>query len=77
MDYRTFFHHKRVILFSMSGQKLVERGQRSQIDKKKIIGIFDFFPYITLVFFLFQGTGHNFSPRNVIFGLREPCTIEN
>ena len=27
------------------------------------------FPYITLVFFLFQATGHSFSPRNVIFGL--------
>ena len=41
------------------------------------IGIFRFFPYITLVNFLFQATGHSFSPRNVIFGLREPCTIRN
>ena len=37
----------------------------------------DFFPYtsITLVIFWFQATGHRFSPRNVMFGLREPCTI--
>ena len=41
------------------------------------IGIFRFFPYIPLVNFLFQATGHSFSPRNVIFGLREPCSIEN
>ena len=41
------------------------------------IGIFRFFPYITLVNFWFQATGHSFSPRNVIFGLREPCTIIN
>ena len=41
------------------------------------IGIFRFFPYITLVKFWFQATGHSFSPRNVIFGLREPCTIRN
>ena len=31
------------------------------------IGIFRFFPYITLVHFLFQATGHSFTPRNVIF----------
>ena len=36
-----------------------------------------FFSYITLVKFWFQGTGHSFSPRNRIFGLREPCTIRN
>jgi len=41
------------------------------------IGLFRFFPYITLVHFLFQATGHIFSPRNVIFGLREPCSIQN
>ena len=41
------------------------------------IGIFQFFPYITLVIFLFQATGHSFSCRNMIFGLREPCTIGN
>ena len=41
------------------------------------IGIFRFFPYITLVNFWFQATGHSFSPRNVIFGLREPCTTKN
>ena len=41
------------------------------------IGIFRFFPYITLVNFCFQATGHGFSPRNVMFGLREPCTIIN
>ena len=41
------------------------------------IGIFRFFPYITLVNFWFQAPGHSFSPRNVIFWLREPCTIEN
>ena len=39
--------------------------------------IFRFFPYITLVIFCFQATGHNFSPRDMIFGLREPCTIGN
>ena len=39
--------------------------------------IFRFFPYITLVNFCFQATGHNFSPRDMIFGLREPCTIRN
>ena len=33
-------------------------------------GIFLFFPYITIF-------GHRFSPRNVIFVLREPCTIGN
>ena len=38
---------------------------------------FIFFPYITLVNFLFQATGHIFSSRNVIFGLRELCTIRN
>ena len=41
------------------------------------IGIFRFFPYITLVNFGFQATGHRFSPRNMINGLREPCTIRN
>ena len=41
------------------------------------IGIFRFFPYITLVIFCFQATGHSFSCRNMIFGLREPCTIRN
>ena len=25
----------------------------------------------------FQATGHRFSPKNLIFGLRESCTIEN
>jgi len=39
--------------------------------------IFRFFPYITLVIFCFQATGHNFSPRDMIFGLREPCIIRN
>ena len=36
---------------------------------------FSFFPpYITLVNFGFQATGHSFSPRNdVISGLRKPC----
>ena len=38
-------------------------------------GIFRFFPYITLVNFWFQATGHTFSPRYVIFGLRGPFTI--
>ena len=41
------------------------------------IGIFRFFPYITLVNFWFQATGHSFSPGNMIFGLREPCIIRN
>ena len=41
------------------------------------IGIFRFFPYITLVNFRVQATGHSFSPRNVIFGLRQPWTITN
>ena len=41
------------------------------------IGIFRFFPYITLVNFGFHSTGHNFSPRDMIFGLRESCTIRN
>ena len=41
------------------------------------IGIFQFFPYITLVNLCFQATGHSFSCRNMIFGLREPCTIRN
>ena len=41
------------------------------------IGIFRFFPYITIVNFWFQASGHSFSPRIVIFGLSEPCTIEN
>ena len=36
-----------------------------------------FFPHITLVNFGFHATGVSFSPRNVIFGLREPCTIRN
>ena len=36
-----------------------------------------FFAYITLVNFSFHATGHSFSPRNVIFGLREPCTVRN
>ena len=31
---------------------------------------------IILVNYLFQATGHSFSHRNVIFGLREPCTIK-
>ena len=42
-----------------------------------LIGIFLFFPNTTLVFFLFQATGHSFSHMNVIIGLREHCTIEN
>ena len=41
------------------------------------IGIFLFFPYITLVNFCFQATSHSFSCRNMIFWLREPCTIGN
>ena len=44
-------------------------------DEKQVINLER--PYITLVFFWFQDTGHSFSPRNVIFGLREPCTIRN
>ena len=39
------------------------------------IGIFRFFPYITLVNFGFQTTGHSFSPRAVIFGFIGPFTI--
>ena len=35
-----------------------------------LLSFFDFFPYITLVKFLFQANGHSFSPRTVIFGLR-------
>ena len=35
---------------------------------------FFIFP-ITLVTFCFQATGHSFSPRNVVFGLRGPYTI--
>ena len=38
---------------------------------------FRYFHYITLLFFLFHATGQSFSPRNVIFGLREPWTIRN
>ena len=41
------------------------------------IGIFRFLPYITLVNFWFQASGHSFSPRIVMFGLSEPYTIEN
>ena len=41
------------------------------------IGMFRFFPYITVVNFGFQATSHNFSPRNMIFGYREPCPIRN
>ena len=41
------------------------------------IGIFRFFPYITLVNFWFQASGHSLSTRIVIFGLSKPCTIEN
>ena len=41
------------------------------------ISIFCFFPYITIVNLCFQATGHSFSCRNMIFGLREPCTIGN
>ena len=37
------------------------------------IGIFRFFPYIILVNFSFQATGHSLSSRIMIFGLREPC----
>ena len=38
---------------------------------------FSFFsPYITLVIFLFQATGHNFSPRNVMFrAITQICLI--
>ena len=42
-----------------------------------LYAFFDFFPFITLVIFWFQSTGHSFSPRDVIFGLREPCTTRN
>ena len=38
---------------------------------------FSIFPYITLVNFWFQASGHSFTPRIVIFGLSERCTIEN
>ena len=41
------------------------------------IGIFRFFSLYNTSIFCFQATGHNFSPRDMIFGLREPCTIEN
>ena len=41
------------------------------------IVIFRFFHYTSLVNFGFQATGHSFSPRNMIFGGREPCTIKN
>ena len=34
-----------------------------------------YFPYITLVNFCFQATGHSFSPRDMIFGLRGPFNI--
>ena len=35
---------------------------------------FDFFPYVTLLHFWFQATGHSFSHRNVLFGLKKPMT---
>ena len=43
------------------------------------IGIFRFFPYITLVNFWFQATGHSFSPRNVIqyLGWEDLIPLEN
>ena len=51
---------------------------RNNNEASKCIRIFSrFFPYITLVNFWFQASGHSFSPRIVIFGLSEPCTIEN
>ena len=34
-------------------------------------------PYIALVNFGFQETGHSLSPKNVTVWLREPCTIIN
>ena len=39
------------------------------------IGIFRFFPYITLVNFCVRVTGHSFSPRDVTFGLIGHFTI--
>ena len=39
------------------------------------LAFFDIFPYITLINLWFHATRHSFSPRNVIFGLREPCTV--
>ena len=49
-------------------------------DRLKFSGVFiGFFRFynldITLVNYWFQATGHSFPPRNVIFGLREHCTI--
>ena len=35
------------------------------------------FPYIILVNFCFQATGHSFSPTNVILGLRVACSNTN
>ena len=44
---------------------------------ESVIGIFRLSPYITLVILCFLATDHSFSSRNMIFGLREPCTIGN
>ena len=45
---------------------------RNNNEASKCIRIFSrFFPYITLVNFWFQASGHSFSPRIVIFGLSE------
>ena len=42
-----------------------------------LLRFLDLCPYIALVNFWLQATGHSFSSRNVIFRLREPCTIRN
>ena len=52
-------------------------NQRMRSTFKKMTKCGVFLTYITLVNICFQATGHSFSPRNVIFGLREPCTIKN
>ena len=38
---------------------------------------FSIFSLYNTSIFCFQATGHSFSCRNMIFGLREPCTIGN
>ena len=72
----TFWH--RNLIFGLSDPWEMRKKRIFLFFETFIFTLFlTFFPYITLVIIFFQATSHSFSPRNVIFGLREPCTIRN
>ena len=74
----SFIDIKSILFFKFNIYILKPCGNHQKFSYLRFLwAFFDFCPYITFVNFLFQATGHSFSPRNVIFGLREPCTKRN